>query len=105
MCKEESSIYSIEGDIVTILNREVKRIQKEKGYKKNYGREFHISILQEVPKGEKQFGQFSLLLNVQLKDTGLCFSRKIFPKDEVGDIIYGLPPLEEEMKYLFNTTM
>lgn len=90
-------------DILTILQQEIKRIENESNYNKNYGRKFHVSMLQEFDENKNI--TISILLNVKVKGSSLVLSRKIFPKDNKQDMIYGLPSLEEEMEYLFNSTM
>lgn len=90
-------------DILAILQEEVKKIERESNYNKNYGRKFHISMLQEFDENKNL--NISMLLNVKVKGSSLVLSRKIFPKDNKNDMIYGLPSLEGEMKYLFNSTM
>lgn len=88
-------------NIVDILQAEVDRIVKEKRYKKEYGRKFVVSVLQEsFDKEMNGFVDQKILLTVHCK--GISNSRVIFP---IIKATYGYDSLEEEIKYLFNSTM
>lgn len=81
-----------------ILQKEVNRIVKEKGYKKDYNAKFKISVLLgDSTSNDKE--SHKIVLSVLR--CGLNRSRIIFPKSSGFDYI----PLEEEMAYLLNSTL
>lgn len=81
-----------------ILQKEVDRIAKEKGYKTDYGAKFKISVLLGNSTSNTKESH-KIVLSVFR--CGINRSRIIFPKSNSFDYI----PLEEEMQYLFNSTI
>lgn len=81
-----------------ILQKEVNKIVKEKGYKKDYDAKFKISILLgDSTSNDKESHKIVL----SIFRCGLNRSRIIFPKSSSFDYI----SLEEEMTYLLNSTL
>lgn len=93
----------IGNSLIGIIQEAVDKIVEKEKYEIDYGREFKVSILQDLyNKDTRSYESEKILLSVYAGD--FSFSRVIFPKN-TKDSVYGLDTLEEEVKYLFNTTM
>lgn len=87
-------------DIIGVLQKEVNKIAKQKEYKENYNAKFKVSVLQEYSDEKGSNPSHKIILTVYRG--GLSHSRVLFPKTFNT---YGYDSLEDEMMYLFNSTM